>query len=141
MSRESEKAMKAMHKFLEENHTENMSMDDMDDLLQKFMSEYNNNLPEKITEKTAKTADDYLELAEETADRAKAEKYIKKALELDPDNLDAVGASLDLVDDEPWEYYQKLSEAVENGTKLMEKKGLMNAESIGNYWGILDTRP
>ena len=142
MSRESEKALKAMHQFLDENGAEDMTMDDVNGLLQKFTEDYNSNLPGRITEKTAKTADDYLELAEEAPTKAKAEKYIKKALELEPDNMDAVSASLDLIeDDSTWEYYQKLSEAVKNGAKLMEKKGFMDEDSIGEYWGILETRP
>ena len=142
MSRESEKALKAMHQFLDENGAEDMTMDDVNGLLQKFTEDYNSNLPGRITEKTAKTADDYLELAEEAPTKAKAEKYIKKALELEPDNMDAVSASLDLIeDDSTWEYYQKLSEAVKNGAKLMEKKGFMDENSIGEYWGILETRP
>ena len=69
------------------------------------------------SEKIVKTADEYLELAEEATTKAAAEKYIKKALELEPDNLDAVSASLDLIDDSTVEYYQKLSEAIKNGTK------------------------
>ena len=134
MSRESEKALKAMHQFLDENGAEDMTMDEVNGLLQKFTEDYNSNLPGRITEKTAKTADDYLELAEEAPTKAKAEKYIKKALELEPDNMDAVSASLDLIEnDSTWEYYQKLSEAVKNGAKLMEKKGFMDEDSIGEY--------
>ena len=79
MSRESEKALKAMHQFLDENGAEDMTMDDVNGLLQKFTEDYNSNLPGRITEKTAKTADDYLELAEEAPTKSKAEKYIKKA--------------------------------------------------------------
>ena len=141
MSRESEKAMKAMHQFLEENGAEDMSMDEVNGLLQMFTENYNSNLPGRITEKTAKTADDYLELAEEATTKAKAEKYIKKALELEPDNMDAISASLDLLEGNTWEYYQKISEAVTYGTRLMEKKGLMEEDSIGEFWGILETRP
>ena len=142
MSRETEKAFKAMHRFLNENGAEDMNIEDANRLLRKFTEDYNSNLPVRITEKTAKTADDYLELAEEAPTKAKAEKYIKKALELEPDNMDVVSASLDLIDDDStWEYYQKLSEAVRNGTKIMEKKGLMDEDSIGEFWGILETRP
>lgn len=141
MSRESEKALKAMHRFLNENGAEDMSMDEVNGLLQKFTTDYNGKLPGRVTEKTAKTADDFLELAEEAPTKAKAEKYIKKALELEPDNMDAVSASLDLIEDSTWEYYQKLSDAVKNGAKLMEKKGFMDEDSIGEYWGILETRP
>ena len=141
MSRESEKALKAMHQFLEENGAEGMPMDEVNQLLQKFTTEYNGNLPGRVTEKTAKTADDYLELAEEATTKAKAERYIKKALELEPDNMDAVNASLDMIEDGTWEYYQKISEAVKNGTRFMEKEGLMDEDSIGEFWGILETRP
>jgi len=141
MSRESEKALKAMHEFLEKNSTDDMSIEEMNGLLDDFMNEYNNNIPGKVTEKTAKTADDYLELAEETQDEAKADKYIRKAMELEPENLDVINASLDLGDDTPWEHYQKLIAAVSKGTELMEKKGLMTEENIGNFWGIFETRP
>ncbi len=142
MSRESEKLLKAMHKFLDENGAKDMPMEDVNELLKNFTEDYSGNLSEKITEKTAKTADDYLELAEEATTKAKAEKYIKKALELEPDNIDAISASLDLIEhDSAWGYYQKLSEAVKNGTKIMEKKGFMDEGSIGEFWGIVETRP
>ena len=141
MSRESEKALKAMHQFLDENGAEDMSMDEVNGLLQKFTTDYNGKLPGRVTEKTAKTADDFLELAEEAPTKAKAEKYIKKALELEPDNMDAISASLDMIEDSTWEYYQKLSEAVKNGTKCMEKEGLTDEDRVGAFWGILETRP
>ncbi len=142
MSRETERAFKAIHKALKENGADDMSLEDANVFLQKFMEDYNSNPHTAVTEKTASTADDYLELAEEAPTRAKAEKYIKKALELEPDNLDAVGASLDLIaNDNPWEFYNKITAAVENATKQMEAKGLMDEDSIGAYWGILETRP
>lgn len=141
MSRESEKALKAMHQFLEENDAEDMPINEVNKFLQRFMTEYNGNLPGRVTEKTAKTADDYLELAEEATTKAKAEQYIKKALELEPNNMDAISASLDMLEDDTWEFYQKISEAVKNGTRFMEKEGLMDEDSIGEFWGILETRP
>ena len=45
MSRESEKALKAMHQFLDENGAEDMSMDEVNGLLQKFTTDYNGKLP------------------------------------------------------------------------------------------------
>lgn len=41
----------------------------------------------------------------------------------------------------PSKVYGKLSEAVKNGTRFMEKEGLMDGDSIGEFWGILETRP
>ena len=83
MSKETEKVQKALHQFIEENSENDMSEDKVNALIQDFMMEYNSNLSGEVTEKTAKTADDYLDLAEYTNDRAKMEKYIKKALELE----------------------------------------------------------
>ena len=139
--RESEKVLKDMHAFVEKHRTEGMSEEELNDLVQRFVTNYNSSPFERVTERTARTADDYLELAEEAPTKAKAEKYIRKALELDPDNLDAVSASLDLMEGSDWEYFQKLSEAVRKGTALMEQKGFMDEESIGSFWGILETRP
>ncbi len=64
MSRDTEKAFKAMNEFLQKNATEDMSNEAMNDLIQGFMEEYNSNRPEEVTEKTAKTSDDFVELAE-----------------------------------------------------------------------------
>mgnify|MGYP006916169403 CR=1 FL=1 len=46
MSRESEKALKAMHQFLEENGAENMSMDEVNELIQEFTADYNKAIAE-----------------------------------------------------------------------------------------------
>ena len=141
MSRDTEKAMKAVHDFLNARGAGNMDEAGVNGLLQEFMQEYNSTPAARVTEQTAKTADDFLDLAEEATSRAKAEKYIKKALELEPDNLDAISASLDLSEDNSWDYYQKMKAAVDQGTKKMEKEGLMDKDSIGAFWGILETRP
>lgn len=141
MSRETEKAMKAMQEFLKEQGAEDMSIDDANKLLQGFMADYNRNILQKVTEETAESAYDYLELAEETRNKTKAKQYIRKALELEPDNLDAVSASIDADDGTSWEIFQRLSEAVKNGTKQMVEKGFMDKNSIGDFWGILETRP
>lgn len=142
MSRESEKAMKEMQKYLSANAKGDMSEEDIDKLLKNFTIDYNKNLSGRLTEKNAKTADDFLELAENTSDKVKAEKYIKKAMKLEPDNLDVINAMLDLSEeDDPWEYYRKLSEAVKKGRELIEKNGFMAEENIGYFWGILETRP
>ena len=89
MSRESEKALKAMHQFLEENGAEGMPMDEVNQLLQKFTTEYNGNLPGRVTEKTAKTADDYLELAEAGMMTLAARQYEEMIRLSENDNLGA----------------------------------------------------
>ena len=62
MSRSTEKAMKAAMKYLSENATGNESEEEMNELLKKFMNEYNSSLHDDNEELTV---EDYLEMAEE----------------------------------------------------------------------------
>ena len=143
MSRETEKAMKAMHEFISENiDLENMPEEEVNSRLDEYMQNYNNNLPiEELTEKTAKTADDFVELAEYAEDDAAALKYSRKALKLDPDNLDAERIVAMAGSRDPIDLIKKLERAVARGDQVMQKKGLFDEESIGEFWGILETRP
>ena len=136
-----ENIMKDMTKFIQKKLDEGMPFEQINEALKNYQEEYNKNIPEKVTEQTAKTADEFLELAEETDDEAKAEKYVKRALALEPDNLDAVNASLDYFYGSLTEYYVKLGEAVKKGTRLMEKQGFMKEDCIGKFWGLIETRP
>ena len=120
MSRETEKAIREMQKFIEG---------------------YNNNLPECVTEKTAKTADDFLELAEYAEDVASELKYARKALKLDPDNLDAERIVVENSSKDILDMVKKLRKAVEHGTKVMKKEGWLDEENIGHFWGLIETRP
>ena len=89
--KETERAMKEVHKFLQENVTENMSMDEINALLQAHLKEINANIPKGITEETAETADDFMELAEQKykdGDEMGALRLARKAQKMDPDNLD-----------------------------------------------------
>lgn len=140
MSRKSEKALKDAQAFLAANNTEGKSEDEINKMLQNFINDHDQNMEDPLTEETAKTADDFLELAEDTTSKSKAEKYIKKALELEPDNIDAISAAVDL-EDEPMEYFRKLKEALERSDKIMEQQGFMGEDYIGNFWGVLETRP
>ena len=141
MSRETEKVFKEMHKFLNEHATEDMDEKELDELCRKFMDEYNDNLPGPLTEKTAKTADDFLELAYDAEDEKVALKHVKKALKLDPDNLDAAMFKIDLECLGQIERLEKLEVLAKAGDHLMNEKGYMTDEDIGHFWGILATRP
>ena len=141
MSRDSEKVFREINKYMKENADENMSMDEMNDLVQKFMEQYNSNLPEEITEETAKTADDYLDLAENANTKAQALNFAKKAVQLDQDNLDAKKMVEELTTEHPYEMVGKYQKLIEYGKKIMDREGYMNENSIGDFWGISETRP
>lgn len=141
MSRDSEKVFREINKYIKENADENMSMDEMNDLIQEFMEQYNSNLPGEITEETAETTDDYLELAENANSKAQALKFAKKAVQLDQDNLDAKKMVEEITTEHPYEMVGKYQKLIEYGKTVMDKKGYMNEDSIGDYWGISETRP
>lgn len=141
--RETERAMKEIHKFLEENAAENMSMDEINALLQAHMKEINSRIPKEITEETAQTADDLMELAEqkyEEGDEKGALRLARKAQKMDPDNLDIdlflmAGEEGDL--DKTLRKFQRI---LEKGKNILEKQGCFQ-EDVGHFWQVLETRP
>ena len=141
MSRQTEKAMKEMQEYLSAHAREGMKEEELNALLNAFMEENRGKMPAKMTEKTAVTSDDYMELAEEAENDASRLKYAKKALKLDPDNLDAELMIIMLSSRSATDCLKKLEQAKLRGDRIMEKKGLMDEDSIGHYWGILETRP
>lgn len=141
MSRETEKVFKELHKFLDAQGGEDLTEEELNARINSFMTNYNNSLlnQEELTEKTAKTADDFLELAEMAETDAEELRFARKALKLDPMCFDAeiiviLGTSNDSID-----AVKKLKRAVNKATKLMEAQGYM--EDVGHFWGITATRP
>jgi tetratricopeptide (TPR) repeat protein len=140
MSRETEKALKGMNEFLDKNVKEGMSEDDIQNLMNAYMMQMNSTPGIEVTEKTAKTSDDFLELADKARNDAERLKFIKKALELDPDNYDALLASISISSRDPIDTLKRLKNGVEQANKHMEKEGYLT-EDVGHFWGILETRP
>ena len=140
MSRATEKVFKQFDAFMEENGNENMSEEELNGLFQKFMDQYNHNLPQQVTEKNAETADDFLELAEDASNEARALKDARKALQLDPNHLDEERMIAEITAADELDLLKKLESAIKHGTELMEREGYM-ADDIGHFWGITATRP
>lgn len=140
MSKETEKMFKDFNKFVEENggvRDEN----ELNDMFGKFMEQYQPMRAGDITEKDATTADDFLELAEFANTKKAALKYAKKALELEPDNIDAAAIVIELSFvsyDKNIEKYKKLIDSAE---KKLEADGYFDDSAIGNFWLITETRP
>ena len=132
---------KEIQEFLDSQATSDMSIDQLNELLQKHIV----NMPGErrdVTPKTAKTADDFVYLAEEEAeDRETTLKYAQKALFLDPDNLDAQRIVAQTTAGMICDRLDRLETAVQHGTQIMESKGYMDEEYIGKFWGVVETRP
>lgn len=139
--RETEKTFKELEKYLDSVEGGIGSEEELNKLVRNFFAEYNSKPHPKVTEKTAVTSDDFLELAVDSDNDAKALKYARKALALDPDNLDAESFIADLAVTDEIKHLAALKRIAEHGRKVMEKQGYMTEDNIGDFWGITATRP
>ena len=89
----------------------------------------------------SENSDDFLEMAYDAKTKAKAKTYAKKALELDPDNLDAELFLADIGTKSQLEFLEKTEAIIAHGNKLMEEQGFLTKECMGDFWLILETRP
>ncbi len=136
--------MKAVHEFLAEHTTPDMTMDEINALLQEHMEEINKANPAPETEKDAKTADDFMylaELAEKTGDDREALRLVRKAIKLDPTDLDAGLMEIRLGEKNPLNAIKRLRLLTDQGRHQLEKAGFFDEEHIGEFWGIMETRP
>ena len=140
MSRESEKVLKELQKFLDAHAEDTENEADVDALTERFFAEYNQKC---IGQKdhAPETADDYLDLAEQAASKKKCVEYLHKALELEPDNLDA---RLQLItrttEQQLDEQRLALQELLDVADKQMEQAGAFK-EYAGEFWTAPETRP
>ena len=92
-------------------------------------------------EDQAEDAYDYLELAEQAGSKKKREGYLKKALALEPENLDVLmGIALSEAEGNAPLLLEKFEALLEKGKQALEKEGLYE-ESVGVFWGVTETRP
>ena len=144
MNRQMDRTMKELHQFLNDHANEEMSMEEINALLGVHIKEMNARKPEKLTEKTAETADDFMELAEEKleeGDELGALRLARKALKLDPDNLDAEWFVIRYEEKDPEVTLSKIRTALESGKANLEKQGYFDKDNIGHFWQIFETRP
>ena len=140
MSRETEKVLKELQKFLDAHAEDTENEADVDALTERFFAEYNQKC---IGQKdhAPETADDYLDLAEQAASKKKCVEYLHKALELEPDNLDA---RLQLItrttEQQLDEQRLALQELLDVADKQMEQAGAFK-EYAGEFWTAPETRP
>ena len=84
MSRETEKVLKELQRFLDSHADEIKSEDDANALAEQFLAEYDQKCAAQ-QDHAPETADDYLDLAEQATSKKKHMEYLRKALELEPD--------------------------------------------------------
>ena len=138
-----ENLQKKLHDFIDEKSDgKELSDDEFNELLQEFSAQYNTIVDAKpLTEKTAKTALDWLELAENTRYKTKKIKALNKALEIEPDNIDALSIKASLSNDSMFTMLDNFTEIAEKARRQLEDGGFFKKDCIGNFWQILETRP
>ena len=137
--KETEKVLKQLNKFIL-NHVEDY--DSVDEAVEAF-TKLSNEAGAKgetfvIGEMTnEEKATEELEKLEFAASEREYAAILERALKLDPDNLEA---RLFKLDPESLEFIHELKKLETLGKAVMQKRGLDDEESIGNYWGIVETR-
>jgi len=140
MSRETEKILKELQHFMDSHADEIKSEDDANALAEQFLAEYDQKCAAQ-KDHAPETADDYLDLAEQATSKKKHMEYLRKALELEPDNLDArlqmIACTTEHHLDEQRLALQELLALAE---QQMKKAGAFK-EYAGEFWAVPETRP
>lgn len=135
--KDTEKILKQLQEHLDELNLE--TEEEINEEVQKFMESLD--IDELDFENTPEfESDDLLEEAYEAETEKEARRLVKKALEVYPDNIDAQ-TFLANMEENPINRLKKLDWAIENARKILEKEGYFEEDSIGAFWGILETRP
>lgn len=115
-----------------------LSADEAREMLTEFLAQ---NGCMAMDENAAEDAYDYLELAEQAGSKKKREVYLKKALALEPENLDVLMrlALYEAEENVPL-LLEKFEAILEKGKQALEKEGLYE-ESVGVFWAVTETRP
>lgn len=139
MSRESEKIFREMHKFMDAHEFD--SEEEANEALQQFIEAYNAGLQDNA-DRPPETAWDYLDMAFDAVSRKEAIKYAKKALELDKYCTDAEVMLAELQQgDDIEKLKKKLEKIIAKSEKHLTEEGYFDEDCVGDFWGILETRP
>lgn len=95
----------------------------------------------KQNEEFEKTAYDFLELAYSANTDKMALKYAKKAIELEPDNIDARSMVIELSNNSLEKLIEKYKALIVESEAILKKQGFFNNDNIGEFWLIFETRP
>lgn len=136
---EMEKMMKQLNNFVKKHGEEYDSVEEAIDAFMKLSNEASAKgatfTAGELTD--AEKAIEELEKLEFATSEREHAAILERALKLDPDNLEV---RLYKLDPESLEFIHELKKLEAHGKTVMQKHGLDDEESIGNYWGIVETR-
>lgn len=134
MSRHTENVFREFQKYIE---GKDLSEEELQEALDEFMDKYNKSIGVEEVE----DAWYYLDLAHEADSQKEAIKYAKKALKLDKTCLDAEVLLADLTIENPEKLKVKFEALIKKTEKILKEDDLFDEDSIGRFWGIIETRP
>lgn len=105
---------------------------------EKIIKELMNAYAEGGSFSNEETAYDYIDLAAEATSKKKKLEYLNKALELEPDNLDAASLIAQENAKRPGDLLDTLPPLIEKGNKLMAD---YLRDDVGEFWLLFETRP
>lgn len=143
-NRRMERSMKELHQFLAENATQDMSMDEINALMNAHIQEINAGPEKHLTEENAETADDLMDLAEDSlaaGNEQEAIRLARKAAKLDPENIDIEWFLIQHEEREPESILRRMQLALDRGRDSLQKQGFFEEKYIGEFWQTLETRP
>lgn len=139
----SEKAMKAIHQYLDE-YKDEITEENINDYMQKAIKQYNQNIQLQREGKLELTIEEqayeYYDEACQASSYKEAKRLIKKALELKPHFTDAQ-LELLLWEEDPIKCLKALKKLEQEEKSYLEKEDMFNKENISHFYGILETRP
>ena len=144
MMRQTEIVMKGFQKYMDSLPKKPETKEELDAALAEYMVIYNTSIKMQGNSQKKEedmTSDDYLMMAEEATSRTKRQKYLKKALELDENNIDAARRLANMTAKAPIELLNLHLEILDRAKRLMEEEDLFSEECIGKFWMITETRP
>ncbi len=136
MSRETERFFREFQKYADTQHIE--SEEDLQAALDAFTAMQNT---ETARETEEPDAYDYLDLAYDATSKKKTEEYARKALELDPDLLDAEYLLTSLHAKVTGSYQAELEALLKKGEAQLQDKGITRKSDAGEYYALHETRP
>ena len=146
MSRETEKALRAIKKGMEAAEEEKLS--DFLEFMKRENGDFNSlsfteNFPYLMSQADSEESEAYglLELAQDAETPAEAIRYAKKALKLDPGLLDAELIIVTTKDSSLGVMQKDLEKLLKKGEQQLRQQGITPEEDAGDYYGLLETRP
>jgi len=136
MSRETEKLFREFQKYAATQHIE--SEEDLQAALDAFTSGQTTPI---IGGTDDPDAYDYLDMAYDATSKKKTEEYARKALELDPDLLDAEYLLTSLHASITGSYQAELEALLRKGEAQLLGKGITRKSDAGEYYALHETRP